>query len=79
LKPKESFIIKKFIIKNINYPRFFGYFNYSKIYIKLMFYFIKKNLFINLFRIFESEIPRRIFIKNSTEYELDPLRSNRSF
>jgi hypothetical protein len=73
LKSKENSRIKKFIIKNIDYPRFFGYFNYSKNHIKLIFYFIKTFLLINLFRISESEIPRRILIENSAEYELDRL------
>jgi hypothetical protein len=41
-----------------------------------MFYFIKILLPINLFRISESEIPRRILIENSAEYELDPLEYN---
>jgi hypothetical protein len=73
LKSEESSRIKKFIIKNIDFPRFFGYFNYSKIHIKSTLYFIKTFLPINLFRISESKIPRRIFIKNSAKYELDPL------
>jgi hypothetical protein len=30
LKSKENSRIKKFIIKNIDYPRFFGYFNKNK-------------------------------------------------
>jgi hypothetical protein len=74
LKYKENSRIKNFIIKNINYHWFFNYFNYSKNYIKSIFYFIKTFLLINLFRISKSEIPRQFFIKNSTEYKLDPFK-----
>jgi hypothetical protein len=79
LKSKENSRIKKFIIKNIDYPRFFGYFNYLKNYIKSIFYFIKNFLFINLFRISKSEITRQILIKNSAEYELDSLKKQSKF
>jgi hypothetical protein len=79
LKSKENSRIKKFIIKNINYSWFFGYFNYSKNYIKLVFYFIKTFLPINLFRISESKIPRQIFIKNSAKYKLNSFKKQSKF
>jgi hypothetical protein len=72
LKSGENTRIEKFITKNIEFPRFFSYFNYSKNYIFLTLCFIKKFSFINLFEISESEVPNRIIFENSAEFQLDP-------
>jgi hypothetical protein len=65
---RENARIEKFIIKNIEYPRFFSYFNHSKDYIFSTLYFIKKSSLINLFKISESEVPNRILFENSPEF-----------
>jgi hypothetical protein len=44
-----------------------------------MLYFVENFLPINLFRISESEIPKRILIENSAGYKLDPLEKQSRF
>jgi hypothetical protein len=79
LKSRENARIKKFIIKNLESPRFFGYSHHSKNYIFSTLALSKKLSPTNYFRMFQSEVLDIIIFGNSPNFELDPVKKKSKF